>query len=565
MIILQGINGPDAGKRLDIDADTLSVGRYEECDLTVSDLSVSGNHARITLSGGQLRVEDLGSSNGTKVNDREIKTATLKPGDILTFGDVEYRFVGVESSAPAPAWNDLPGLPPKPEVKSAPKAEPKAVEAAAAPQKIVLPDPGHGATAHPHPHPAPAPAPAAKKPEAPPAPRSTLPAPTPPTSDLRPLSSAPSPAGVASNAPTAPAPSSPLPAPRSSPPASSPSPASPASAEELRLVQQMRDYADRIRREVGTIIVGQQDVLDQVLMCIIAGGHALLIGLPGMAKTLMVRTLATVLNLEFKRVQFTPDLMPTDIVGTDVLETNQTTGEKEFRFIRGPLFCNLLLADEINRTPPKTQAALLEAMQEKRVTAGNTTYTLEEPFFVLATQNPIEQEGTYPLPEAQLDRFMFNIWVDYPSAEEEELIVGATTAGRRAEPAPVLTREQILHLQEVVRKVPVSPHVIKYVIKLVRATRPGNPDAPALTKTYVSTGAGPRAGQYLVLAAKAMAVLEGRIHVSCKDIRRAAPPVLRHRILTNFAADSEGMTSMDLIKKLLDTIPEPTEKDYPAG
>ncbi len=533
MIILQGINGPDAGKRLDIDADTLTVGRHEECDLTVSDLSVSGNHARLTLAGGQLRVEDLGSSNGTKINDREIETATIKPGDIITFGDVEYRFVGVEAPAPSPSWNDLPGLPPK--------AEPRAVEAAAAPQKIALPDPGHG-TAHPHSHPAPA----AKKPEVIP------PAPSAP-------SSPPPAAGVASNAPTPPA-SSPSPVPRPPSPDSSP-----ASADELRLVQQMREYADRIRREVGTIIVGQQDVLDQVLMCIIAGGHALLIGLPGMAKTLMVRTLATVLNLEFKRVQFTPDLMPTDIVGTDVLETNQTTGEKEFRFIRGPLFCNLLLADEINRTPPKTQAALLEAMQEKRVTAGNTTYTLEEPFFVLATQNPIEQEGTYPLPEAQLDRFMFNIWVDYPSAEEEEQIVGATTAGRRAEPSPVLTREQILQLQEVVRKVPVSPHVIKYVIKLVRATRPGNADAPALTKTYVSTGAGPRAGQYLVLAAKAMAVLEGRIHVSCKDIRRAAPPVLRHRILTNFAADSEGMTSMDLIKKLLDTIPEPTEKDYPAG
>ena len=564
MIILQGINGPDAGKRLDIDADTLTVGRYEECDLTVNDLSVSGNHARLTLAGGMLRVEDLGSSNGTKVNDREIETATIKPGDIITFGDVEYRFVGVESPAPAPSWNDLPGLPPKPEAKSAskpaPKAEPKAVEVAAAPQKIVLPDPGHGATAHPHPHPAPA----AKKPEPiapasspPPAPRSSLPA------------SSPAPAGLATNAP-APATSDlrpPTSASAPTPPTSDlrplPSSPPPASAEELRLVQQMREYADRIRREVGTIIVGQTDVLDQVLMCIIAGGHALLIGLPGMAKTLMVRTLATVLNLEFKRVQFTPDLMPTDIVGTDVLETNQTTGEKEFRFIRGPLFCNLLLADEINRTPPKTQAALLEAMQEKRVTAGNTTYTLEEPFFVLATQNPIEQEGTYPLPEAQLDRFMFNIWVDYPSAEEEEQIVGATTAGRRPEPSPVLTREQILQLQEVVRKVPVSPHVIKYVIKLVRATRPGNADAPALTKTYVSTGAGPRAGQYLVLAAKAMAVLEGRIHVSCKDIRRAAPPVLRHRILTNFAADSEGMTSMDLIKKLLDTIPEPTEKDYP--
>jgi MoxR-like ATPase len=335
-----------------------------------------------------------------------------------------------------------------------------------------------------------------------------------------------------------------------------------ASVDELALVEKMRAHADRIRKEVGKVIVGQTDVLEQILMCILAGGHALLIGLPGMAKTLTVRTIAQVLNLKFKRVQFTPDLMPGDIIGTDVLETNAATGEKEFRFIRGPIFCNLLLADEINRTPPKTQAALLEAMQEKMVTAGNTSYTLEEPFFVLATQNPIEQEGTYPLPEAQLDRFMFNIWVDYPLPHEEEEILRATTGGARIEPMPVLTQEELLQLQAVVRKVPVSDHVIKYVTRLVGATRRQNADAPQVTKTFVSTGAGPRAGQYLILAAKAMAILDGRIHVSCSDIRRAAPPVLRHRILTNFAADSEGLTSLDIVKRLLEEVPEPGAEAY---
>ena len=338
-----------------------------------------------------------------------------------------------------------------------------------------------------------------------------------------------------------------------------------ASSDELELVEKMRVFTDRIRREVGKIIVGQMDVLDQILMCILANGHALLIGLPGMAKTLTVRTIAQVLNLKFKRVQFTPDLMPGDIIGTDVLETNQQTGEKEFRFIRGPIFCNLLLADEINRTPPKTQAALLEAMQEKMVTAGNTSYKLEEPFFVLATQNPIEQEGTYPLPEAQLDRFMFNIWVDYPLPHEEEEILRATTGGARAEPKPVLTQADVLQLQAVVRKVPVSDHVIKYVTRLVGATRPQSEGAPQVTKTYVSTGAGPRAGQYLILAAKAMAILEGRIHVSCADIRRAAPPVLRHRILTNFAADSEGLTPLSIVKKLLEEVPEPGAEAYTAA
>jgi MoxR-like ATPase len=335
-----------------------------------------------------------------------------------------------------------------------------------------------------------------------------------------------------------------------------------ASAEDVALVEKMQQQTDAIRAEVGKVIIGQVDVVDQILMCMIAGGHGLLIGLPGMAKTLMVSTIAKVLDLQFKRVQFTPDLMPGDITGTEILETNRETGDKEFRFVKGPLFCNLLLADEINRTPPKTQAALLEAMQEKRVTAGNETFTLDAPFFVLATQNPIEQEGTYPLPEAQQDRFMFNIWVDYPEENEEEQIVESTTSGELKEPDCVLSREEVLQLQDVVRKVPVSEHVIKYAIKLVRATRPSIETAPEITKNYVSTGAGPRAGQFLVLAAKARAVLEGRIHVASSDIRSAAVPVLRHRILTNFSADSEGLSPMNIVEKLLEEIPEPGPEDY---
>jgi len=334
---------------------------------------------------------------------------------------------------------------------------------------------------------------------------------------------------------------------------------------DLKLVEQMAQRTTAIRQEVAKVIVGQQEVLNQILMAMIAGGHGLLVGMPGMAKTLMVRTIARVLDLEFKRIQFTPDLMPTDITGTEVLEANRSTGEREFRFIKGPIFCNLLLADEINRTPPKTQAALLEAMQEHRVTAGSMTYRLDEPFFVLATQNPIEQEGTYPLPEAQLDRFMFNIWVDYPLEDEEEQIVSATTVSTLPEPSRILSKQEVLQLQDVVRKIPVSRHVIKYTTRLVRASRPGDARAPDFIKNYVSTGAGPRASQFLVLAAKARAVLEGRIHVSCNDIRGAAIPVLRHRILTNFAADSEGLTSMELVKRLLTAIEEPDEKDYAAA
>jgi len=336
-----------------------------------------------------------------------------------------------------------------------------------------------------------------------------------------------------------------------------------ATADDLALVEQMRNNTDAIRREVGKVIIGQVEVIDQVLMVIIAGGHGLLIGMPGMAKTTLVATIARVLTMDFRRIQFTPDLMPSDITGTEVLETNKQTNEKEFRFIRGPIFTNLLLADEINRTPPKTQAALLEAMQEKHVTAGQITYELDKPFFVLATQNPIEQEGTYPLPEAQMDRFMFNIWVNYPKADEEERIIRATTVGQSAKPEKVLDKLQVIQLQEVVRKIPVSDHVIKYAIRLVRATRPGDPEAPDFIRQYVSYGAGPRAGQFLILAAKARAVLEGRIHVSCNDIKKSCVPVLIHRIFPNFAADSEGLKSTDLIAKLLSVVPEPNEDDYP--
>lgn len=368
--------------------------------------------------------------------------------------------------------------------------------------------------------------------------------------------------------PKSPKPSKPSTPPEPAKPAKSAAPAklppapAAASAEDVALVEKMRGNTDAIRREVAKVVIGQTSVMDEVLMCMIAGGHALLVGLPGLAKTLMISTIARVVDLDFKRIQFTPDLMPSDITGTDILETNRDTQEKEFRFIRGPIFCNLLLADEINRTPPKTQAALLEAMQEKRVTAGNKTFDLDAPFFVLATQNPIEQEGTYPLPEAQMDRFMFNIWVDYPSEKEEEEIVSSTTVSGGAEPEQILKKEDILQLQDVVRKIPVSPHVVKYAIRLVRATRPANEEAPDFIKEFVSIGAGPRAGQFLILAAKARAVLEGRIHVASSDIRAASIPVLRHRIYTNFAADSEGLDSMTIIGRLLDAIDEPGEADY---
>ena len=287
-----------------------------------------------------------------------------------------------------------------------------------------------------------------------------------------------------------------------------------------------------------------------------------MIGLPGLAKTLMIHTLSQVLDLRFRRIQFTPDLMPSDITGTDILESDESTGRKEYRFIRGPIFTNILLADEINRTPPKTQAALLEAMQEHRVTAAGETYPLDPPFFVLATQNPLEQEGTYPLPEAQLDRFMFSIYIDYPTEAEEETIAKVTTRDRALDLKKVLSGPEIIELQSVVRNLPVSDHVVKYATRLVRSTRPGDPRAPEFIKKWIHCGAGPRASQCLVVAAKARAVIDGRLLVTADDVRAAARPVLRHRMFTNFTADSEGVDTDKIVQKLLDTVPQPGERDY---
>jgi MoxR-like ATPase len=313
--------------------------------------------------------------------------------------------------------------------------------------------------------------------------------------------------------------------------------------------------------ELHKVIIGQDDVIDQILAAIFTGGHCLLVGVPGLAKTLLVSTIAKLLDVEFRRIQFTPDLMPSDITGTNVMEENEQ-GRREFRFVEGPVFTNVLLADEINRTPPKTQAALLQAMQEREVTAGQQTYDLPEPFFVIATQNPIEQEGTYPLPEAQLDRFMFNVKVDYPTLDEEERILQATTSGEKVEVRKVLSARSILYLQKQISQIVASPLIISYVTRLVRATRPADGGAPEFVKKLVDWGAGPRAGQYLIAGAKATAAMDGRPNVSMADVRKVAIPVLRHRISTNFQAQAEGMASEDIIEKLVAEIPEPNIPKY---
>jgi len=325
-------------------------------------------------------------------------------------------------------------------------------------------------------------------------------------------------------------------------------------ADDLAAVEQLQTAYKSIRDEMGKIIVGQEEVLEQLLICIFARGHCLLIGVPGLAKTLMIATLAETLSLSFSRIQFTPDLMPSDITGTEVIQEDKTTGERRFQFLRGPIFASIILADEINRTPPKTQAALLEAMQEHQVTAGGKRHQLEEPFFVLATQNPIEQEGTYPLPEAQLDRFMFNILVDYPNEDEEFEIMKRTTSADTHDIEALLTGEQIERLQEIVRRVPISDHVTRYAMRVVRATRHRTPEAPDFIKEWLSWGAGPRACQYLILGGKARALLHGRHHVSTEDIDAVAKPVLRHRLITNFNAEAEGITTDRIIERLLEHV-----------
>ncbi len=329
---------------------------------------------------------------------------------------------------------------------------------------------------------------------------------------------------------------------------------------EQQALEELSAAHGRMRAEISKVIVGQEAIVEQILIALFCRGHCLLVGVPGLAKTLLVGTIAEILQLSFHRIQFTPDLMPSDITGTDILQEDPETGRNTFQFMRGPVFTNMLLADEINRTPPKTQAALLEAMQERRVTAGSHTYQLPQPFVVLATQNPIEQEGTYPLPEAQLDRFMFHIVVNYPSADEELMILRQTTGSEQPDLKQAVTGGQILELQEIVRKVPVAEHVLCYARDLVRATRPDEATAPDFIKEYISWGAGPRAGQYLILGGKARALLEGRFHVTTDDIRAIAHPVLRHRLLTNFHADTEDVSTDEIVDRLLKQIRTPQQE-----
>ncbi len=321
--------------------------------------------------------------------------------------------------------------------------------------------------------------------------------------------------------------------------------------QDPETLNELSDAYDRLRAEIGKVIIGQEEIIEMVVVCLMARGHALLIGVPGLAKTLLVRTLAGALDLDFSRIQFTPDLMPSDITGTEIIQET-TEGSRHFEFAAGPIFANVILADEINRTPPKTQAALLEAMQENHVTAGGETHALDEPFFVLATQNPIEQEGTYPLPEAQLDRFMLNVWLDYPSFDQEVEVVRSTTAGPQATPEPVMSAQELRRYQDFVRQIPVADNVIQYAVRLVSQTRPDAAEAPEFITTYLSYGAGPRASQYLVLGAKTLAALDGRMTPVEEDVRRMAIPVLRHRIVPNFNAEAENISAVDLIERLLD-------------
>jgi len=331
----------------------------------------------------------------------------------------------------------------------------------------------------------------------------------------------------------------------------------PKTQTDLQAAEFLKTARENILTELKKRIIGQNAVTEQLLIALFSQGHCLLVGVPGLAKTLLISTFAQILDLPFNRIQFTPDLMPSDIIGTDIIEEEVETGKRAFRFIKGPIFANIVLADEINRTPPKTQAALLQAMQEYKVTAGGNTYPLEPPFFVLATQNPIEQEGTYPLPEAQLDRFMINIYIDYPEKAGEKEIVMTTTSAYEPNIEAVITGEEVLRLQQIVRKVPIAEAMVDYAVELSLNTRPTHPDAPDFIKDWVNWGAGPRASQYLVLGAKARAIMHGRYHVAYEDIKAVAKPVLRHRILTNFNAEADGITSLDIITQLLEKIQPP--------
>ena len=464
MAKLEILEGPDSGRKFQVDGGRLIVGRGPECDIRLSQGSISRNHVAIELTDGSWFLEDLGSQNGTFIDGEPVKRVELahqtkiQLGTIMALFDADYGDFDLSITGEGAEDED--------------EDEAQLEDGAATLVTDALDE------------------------------------------------------------------------------------------SAIHNIQKMGDVYVAIEEEFGHVIIGQRGVLEELLIAIAAGGHCLMIGLPGLAKTLMVSTLASILRLRFKRIQFTPDLMPSDIIGTDVLEINESTGQKTFRFIKGPIFTNMLLADEINRTPPKTQAALLESMQERQVTVANHVFPLPPPFFVLATQNPLEQEGTYPLPEAQLDRFMFNIIVDYPEEDEEETIVEATTKNQSVDLKQVLSAQDLLALQSRVRELPVSRHVVKYATRLTRMTRPKSEGAPQFIRDNVFCGAGPRAAQFLVLGAKARSVIHGRLNVSCDDVRALALPVLRHRIFTNFTADSEGIGPDDLVKQLLVSVPEPDESDY---
>lgn len=511
------------------------MGRDESCDLVLSVQSgASRRHARFFVADGVWWVEDLQSSNGTEVNTQLIQEPhRLVEGDVVGIGTEVFLFEpSVEGAVPQPTV----GAPTPHAAHGSSLDSVKTVsEETIKRPKAISP-------------------PLAR----PPSPAKQQANPT--VADQAGESPALPASSTAASDPAMRKGEPPLSALQSVPSAELPPELQTAEVQEM--VARMSQLTSLIRDEIGKAIVGQVDIIMDMLTAIISRGHVLLIGMPGLAKTTLVRTISEVLDLEFKRIQFTPDLMPSDITGTDILEVDEETGKKEYRFIKGPIFTQILLADEINRTPPKTQAALLEAMQEYRVTASGKTFELASPFFVLATQNPLEQEGTYPLPEAQLDRFMFSIFVDYPSEEEEELIAKFTTSMIKPILSKVMQAEQILELQKTVRNLPVSDHVLKYAVRLVRATRPGDKRAPEFVSRWISCGSGPRAAQNIIVAAKARAVIAGRLLVTTDDVRSVARPVLRHRIFTNFTADSEGMNTDKIVNKLLESVPEPGPADY---
>lgn len=517
----------------------VTIGRNQSCDLPIVEPSVSGNHGSLRFEHGAWWVHDNASSNGTFINDVQVKDSVLKNGDNLRFGNITAAFVSTpEAPTPASVRQESPAPSP---VETPPQADPES--GSDAKPELKLP-------------PKPTLKPGLKLPGKPNLAGLKLP---------RKASASDKQDAVAEAAPAAydakkPEMKKAEPKPEVKvesnwvPPVikvNTDAPLEKMAEDDVALIADLNVKYNVIKEQLSHVIIGQTAVVEEVLIAVFSRGHALLMGVPGLAKTLLISTLSHVLDLGFKRVQFTPDLMPSDITGTDVLEEDKVTGQRQFRFVKGPIFTNMLLADEINRTPPKTQAALLEAMQEHHITVGSTTYNLSEPFFVLATQNPIEQEGTYPLPEAQMDRFMFNIIVDYPSADEESQIITNVTSARKIKLDKILDGEAVIRIQDVVRRVPVAPHVIEYARNLARATRPKQPEAPDFVKEMVGWGAGPRAGISLIQAAKARAVLHGRHHATTADVTAVALPVLRHRVITTFAAEASGIKSDDVVTMLI--------------